>query len=80
MAEVKITKTQQAKIEKAVEALNEVQRQVQSKNQDNYINWYLEDNDNLFLMSGESHDEEGKPRQDRVMLHSYLNYSSGGGW
>ncbi len=80
MAEVKITKRHQAKIEKAVEALNEVQRQVQSKNQDNYINWYLEGNDNLLLMSGNSHDEENKPREDRVILHSYLNHASGGGW
>jgi len=80
MAEVKITKRQQAKIEKAVEALNEVRREVQSKNQGNYINWYLEDNDNLLLMSDESHDEKGKHREDRVILHSYLNNASGGGW
>lgn len=40
----------------------------------------VEGNDNLLLMSDDSHDEKGKPRLDRVMLHSELNNASGGGW
>jgi hypothetical protein len=80
MAKVKITARQKAKIQKAVEALNDVRADIQSKNPDHDINWYLEDCGNFNLMENPSHDENHKARQDRVILHSQLEESSGGGW
>lgn len=80
MAKVRITAKQKCKIEKAVRALNDTRKEVQSKNPDNDINWYLEDCGNLLLMEDDPHDNNGKSRQDRVILYSDLEQSSGGGW
>lgn len=71
---------QSRKISAAVAALNEVRHQLQLENPTCNINWYLEDCDNLILMSGDSHDESGKARHDRVIEVFTLDNATGGGW
>lgn len=80
MADVKLTPAQSRKISKAVAALNEARHQLQLENPGCYINWYLEDSDSLNLMTGDSHDEQGAPRHDRVIESFVLDNASGGGW
>ena len=79
-----LTSKQRNKIKRAIKALNDVRQELQSDNADCEIQWYLEDNDNLNLMTGESHDEsgcnDGAQMRDRVIDVFYLEYSSGGGW
>ena len=76
-----LTSKQRNKIKRAVKALNDVRRELQSENDECDIQWYLEDNDNLNLMAGNSHDGNGsESRRDRVIDTFYLEASSGGGW
>lgn len=80
MATVTITARQKAKIEKAIKALNDVRSEIQFKNPDNDIQWYLEDCGNLHLMEGDTHNNLGNAQKDRVITHDILENSSGGGW
>ena len=78
---IELTSKQRNKIKRAVKALNDVRRELENENGDCDVQWYLEDNDNLNLMSGNSHDGNGSAsRQDRVIDTFYLESSSGGGW
>lgn len=43
-------------------------------------NLYLEDQGNWNLLSGDSHDERGRMRQDRVMAWEPVRFTGGGGW
>ena len=80
MSDVQLTAKQRNKINRAVKALNDAKEELQSENPGHYINWYLEDSNNLNLMEGHSHDEQGRDQQDRVIEHFILDSSSGGGW
>ncbi len=80
MSELTLTKTQLKKIQKAVQALNDVRQELQDENPDFDINWYLEDCGNLNLMECETHDDDGSPQHDGVIETFNLNNSSGGGW
>ncbi|MGL4355145.1 MULTISPECIES: hypothetical protein [Aeromonas] len=80
MADVELTPAQKRKIKRAIAALNDVRRELQQENPDYYINWYLEDNDSLNLMEGDSHDRHGDAQQDKVIEHFCLDNSGGGGW
>lgn len=80
MADVELTPAQKRKLKNAVKALNDVRRELQRDNPDYYINWYLEDNDNLNLMEGDSHDRDGTARQDKIIEFFNLDNSGGGGW
>ena len=79
-----LTSKQRNKIKRAIKALNDVRRELQSENGECEIQWYLEDSNNLNLMSGDSHNEtrrnNGAPMKDRVIDLFYLEMSSGGGW
>jgi hypothetical protein len=44
------------------------------------VNIYIEDSGNWNLMNGDSHDDEGSPRRDRVIENCSVFQSSGGGW
>lgn len=80
MSELSLTRKQHNKIKRAVKALNDVRKELQVDNSDYDINWYLEDCGNLCIMEGESHDDKGETRQDRIISIYDLEYSSGGGW
>lgn len=82
MASITLTTKQKRKIELAIKALNEVRAEIQQENPDNYINWYLEDNDNLNLLEDVSHnhDSRGSSNQDAVIATFDLKHSTGGGW
>lgn len=80
MSDIQLTQKQKLKIKKAIQSLNDVRKEVQTKNPDNDINWYLEDCGNFNLMDNQSHDNEGNPRKDRVINSFDLDESSGGGW
>ncbi len=43
-------------------------------------NYYIEDSNNFNLLSDESHDENGKSRQDRILVFQTLHHAGGGGW
>ena len=75
-----LSKKQDAKIKRCVKGLNDVLAELQYENPDLDINWFLEDNDNLNLMKGETHNDNhtGMPC-NTIKLYS-LNRSSGGGW
>jgi hypothetical protein len=86
MSNVTLTTKQRNKIKRSVKALNDVRQELQKDNADCDVQWYLEDSDNLNLMSGDPHDDSGRSegghgrRQDRVIDTFYLELSSGGGW
>jgi hypothetical protein len=44
------------------------------------INIYVEDSGHWNLLSGASHDDDGRDRQDRVLACYDVMPSSGGGW
>jgi len=56
VSDIELTIKQHRKIKNAVKALNDVRDELQRENPDYYLNWYLEDGDNLNLMEGDSHD------------------------
>ncbi len=67
------------RVKRAVATLDEVRKELARQHPG--ANWYLEDANNLNLMSGPSHDHmSGKPRHDRVVYTFTLPCSSGGGW
>lgn len=80
MADVELNPAQKRKIKRAIAALNDVRLELQQENPDHYINWYLEDNDNLNLMEADSHDGDGHPQHDKVIDSFCLDNSGGGGW
>jgi hypothetical protein len=43
-------------------------------------NLYLEDSGNWNLMTGDSHDEKERQRQDRVVAYELVPHSGGGAW
>jgi hypothetical protein len=73
-----ITKAQHARIIAAVAELNAVRLEIQTKIP--AVNWYLEDSDNLNLMSGDSHNDKGTPQHQNVIQLYKLDRASGGGW
>lgn len=81
MADIELTSKQLSKIRRAVKALNDVRQELQNDNPDYNMNWYLEDENNLNLMEGESHEGiAGIPQHDRVIDCFELKNASGGGW
>ena len=80
MSDIELTTKQRNKIIRCVKGLNDVLAELQKENPDNYINWYIEDSDNLNLMKDMPHDESciAKP-QNTIELFN-LDCSSGGGW
>jgi hypothetical protein len=86
MSDVVLTTKQRNKIARAVKALNDVRREIDSENSDCDVQWYLENSGNLNLMSGDSHDDDSgsgygdTSRQDRVIALFDLHMASGGGW
>lgn len=80
MSKVQLTAKQKAKIKRAIKSLNDVNEEIQTDNSDKYINWYLEDNDNLNLMEDYSHDGNGSANHDAVIEVFNLDNSGGGGW
>lgn len=43
-------------------------------------NLYIEDANNFNLLTGDSHDERDRARQDRIALDAIVWHSGGGGW
>jgi len=81
MSEIELTIKQSRKIARACKALDDVRKEVKKENPDFYINWYLEDCGNMYLMEDESHDGmTGRARHDRVIELFSIPNSSGGGW
>jgi hypothetical protein len=75
---MKITKAQHQRILAAVDELNAVRAEIEKKIPG--VNWYLEDSDNLNLMSGHSHSDSGEPLHENVIQLYSLDRSGGGGW
>lgn len=80
MTEIALTPKQKAKIKRALKALEDVRSEVNAESSDGDVSWFLEDNGNLNLMEGDSHDEDCKARHDAVIAVFDFNASSGGGW
>lgn len=81
MSEVNLTKNQKSRIQRAIKSLNDVAKELQQENQDNDINWYLDDNDNLHLMGHSSHSgNNSAANYDAVIATFNLERASGGGW
>jgi hypothetical protein len=71
MSERKYTKAEIAKFKKAAGMLAELC-------QKGAVLYLAEDT--LNLMSGPSHDEKDRPRQDRIVAHEWLRGAGGGDW
>lgn len=82
MTDITLTTKQHNKIKRAVKALNDIRAEVSKDNPEIYINWYLEDNDNLNFMGGHSHSEDSgiTPQYENVIAEFTLDNSGGGGW
>jgi hypothetical protein len=82
MSNIKLTASQRAKIKRCVKGLNDVRREIQEENLSIKINWYLEDNDNLNLMGGQTHTDDSSyhPQYENVIEHFTLEVASGGAW
>ena len=82
--QIALTKKQRNKINRALNALEEVRAEVSefwAEEKVGGINWYLEDNGNLCLMDGDSHGGiNWSPRQDYAIDTFTFNQASGGGW
>lgn len=79
MAQIELTSSQYRKIEQSVKALNDARSEIQNKNPNMNINWYLEAQGNLNLMEDNSH-VDYSPNHDAVIDLFYLDNSSCGGW
>lgn len=78
-----VLSTKQARrIRKALKSLEEVRLEVSQEYtpMDGGINWYVEDNWNLTMMNGESHDRSGKSKQENIIERFDFKYASGGGF
>jgi len=80
MSDIELTKKQNAKIQRAVKALNDVRKEIQRENPDYYLNWYLEDSNNLNLMEDHSHTGGDVANFDAVIECFNLELAGGGGW
>lgn len=81
MNTIELTTKQRSKIKRCVKGLNDVLVELQQENPDSDIHWYLQDSDNLNLMSEPSHTEPHQdPNHDGVIELFDLKNSSGGGW
>ena len=82
MSEFEITSRQRATITRAVNSLNKARRELEVANPEApNVNWYLEDSNNLNLMSDDSHTgHNGGANIDAVMETWNLERASGGGW
>jgi hypothetical protein len=85
MNTITLTKEQKAKINRALKALEDVRRDVQTSPENKAnpiegINWYLEDCGNLCLMNGPTHGKHDAPQYDNVIESFNFPESSGGGW
>ena len=66
------------RIERAINSLNSALENIKE-----YVpnaNYYIEDSDSFLVLSGDTHDENGEARPDRVMAYFKLIGASGGGW
>ena len=82
MTEVELTSKQQAKIKRAIKALNDVRKEIELENKESDIGWYLEGSGSLHLTNGETHDwkNEAEPLQESILASFELDKSGGGGW
>ncbi len=79
--ELTLTTKQRNKIKRALKALEEVRKEVDTQCVvDGGVNWYVEDNDNFCLIEGHTHDREYHPNIGMVIESFILPQSSGGGW
>lgn len=67
----------QKELSKRVKSLNDLFNEVKKIYPD--AEYYLA-NDSLHLLSGPSHDDNEKPRQERILATSTLFNSGGGDW
>lgn len=75
--EPQLTQRQRARFRRLVGSLNTLRTELQRTIPG--ANYYLDD-DNFCLLSGLSHDERDRPRQDRIIEVVRLAGSGGGGW
>lgn len=80
MSQIDLTTKQRNKIKRAIKALNDVRAELEVENPDNYLNWYLEDNNNLNLMEDHSHTDGEVANYDAVIGCFNLDSAGGGGW
>lgn len=80
MADIKLTTKQHSKIKRVIKSLNDIRAELQKENPEKFINWYLEDNDNLNLMEGNSHTDDADMNQDAIIRLFKLDHASGGAW
>ena len=75
-----LTQSQKARINAAIKKLNTVMAEIQETIPG--ANYYLEDQGNFTVLSGQSHDDSYRnpSRQDRIMHCVHLRSSGGGGW
>ncbi len=64
--------------ESLTDELNKLMIEIEDYNSDAIL--YIEDSDNFNLMSGYSHDVNGRPIFDNVVCHAFVRNSTGGAW
>ena len=79
--ELYLSTKQKNKVKRAIKALEEVRMELDNQSE-NRVNWHLEDNDNLNLIDGQSHDDSNQARANMgmVICGFTLPHASGGGW
>jgi hypothetical protein len=76
-----LTTKQSNKVKRALKAIEEVRKEVDAQCVvDGGVNWYVEDNDHLYLMDGYTHDDKCRANHGMVIAHFAMPHASGGGW
>lgn len=81
-AMTKLTKRQIAKFEKLIEGLNKLIVEIREKHPE--AEYYLENGDSFYILSGPSHESDGTggldAQLDRVLAHNLLKHGGCGAW
>lgn len=73
-----MTKEQIRRFNRLCKGLNDLLKEVREKHPE--ANLYMEGEGGLYLLSGPSHDDLERSRQDRVLANCLIHHASGGAW
>lgn len=73
-----LTDAQARKFLRLVRGLNDLLREVRETIPE--ANYYMEGEAGLYMLSGDSHDDAGRARNDRVLINGPMPHASGGAW
>lgn len=73
-----LTRAQRRRFDRLIKGLNDLLIEVRETIPT--ANYYMEGESGLHMLSGDSHDDHGKQRQDRILASGYMPHASGGAW